>query len=87
MRDWRGLGLLLQLSWVFAFSVLLPLGLGIWLDWALHKSPLFLFVGAVIGILAGTVGTVRIALRTIENVERQRLDGADGKEPKEDQAQ
>jgi F0F1-type ATP synthase assembly protein I len=77
----------MQLSWVFAFSVLLPLGLGIWLDQRLHRSPLFFFIGAVIGILAGTVGTVRIATRTIERIERRWTEEADAEEPKEDQTE
>ncbi|HEX9115799.1 MAG TPA: hypothetical protein VGA61_07000 [Anaerolineae bacterium] len=87
MKDWRGLGLLHQLSWVLGFSVLLPLGFGIGLDWALHKSPLFLIVGAAIGILAGTVSTVRISMRAIDGIALRRLGAADGEEPKEDRAE
>ncbi len=89
MKDWRSVALLTQLSWVFAFTVLVPLGLGIWLDHVLHTSPLFLLVGVIFGILAGTVGAVRLATRTIEDIERshqERADGAGGAANKEDKA-
>ncbi len=87
MKDWRGVALLTQLSWVFAFTVLLPLGLGIWLDSVLHTPPhLFLVIGAVFGILAGTVGAVRIATRTIEDIERLHRERMDEAATKEDKA-
>jgi F0F1-type ATP synthase assembly protein I len=82
MKDWRGIGLLIQLSWLFAFSVLVPLLLGIWLDRTLQRSPLFLLIGAATGIIAGTVGSVRIATRAIAEAERARK----GHERKEDDA-
>ncbi len=82
MKDWRGIGLLLQLSWLFAFSVLVPLLLGIWLDRTLHKSPLFLLIGAAAGIIVGTVGSVRIATRAIDAAEQ----ACKGHERKEDDA-
>jgi hypothetical protein len=62
---WRA-GPLLQLSWVIALSTLLPLGAGILLDRLLHTSPLFILIGGLIGILAGTVGAVRISGRAID---------------------
>ncbi len=82
MKDWRGISLLFQLSWVFALSVLLPLLLGIWLDRTLQSSPLFLLIGAGTGIIAGTVGSVRIATRAIAAVEQARKE----RERKEDEA-
>ncbi len=86
MKDWRSVGLLAQLSWVFAFTVLLPLGLGIWLDSVLHTSPLFLLIGVIFGILAGTVGAVRLATRTIEDIERLHRERAGEAATKEDKA-
>lgn len=87
IKDWQGMGVLIQLSWALAFSVLLPLGLGILLDRTLHTSPLFFFVGALFGIVAGTVGAVRIATRAIEQVESMKKSDADGSEPKEGKAE
>lgn len=59
---------LLQLSWVIALSTLLPLGAGILLDRLFGMSPLFILIGGLIGILAGTVGAVRITSRAIESL-------------------
>jgi F0F1-type ATP synthase assembly protein I len=60
------LGVVLQLGWVFALCTLIPLGLGIWLDRRLGTAPLFILVGALVGIVASTVGAVRIVIRNIE---------------------
>ena len=86
MKDWRSIGLLTQLGWVFAFAVLLPLGIGIWLDHTLHKSPVFFLIGALLGILAGTIGAVRIATRAIQDVEQMHAPKTDEAVQKEDQA-
>lgn len=68
MRDWWRVGPLLQLSWVIALSTLLPLGAGILIDRMFHTAPLFILIGGLIGILAGTVGAVRITTRAIESL-------------------
>lgn len=52
-----------QLIAVVVLSLLAPLGLGLALDGLLGSAPLALFVCSVIGILAGTVGVVRIMTR------------------------
>jgi len=68
VRDWWRVGPLLQLSWVIALSTLLPLGAGILIDRMFHTAPLFILIGGLIGILAGTVGAVRITTRAIESL-------------------
>jgi F0F1-type ATP synthase assembly protein I len=75
----------MQLSWVIALSTLLPLGVGILLDRLLHTSPLFILIGGLIGILAGTVGAVRITSRAIEALSPPG-EKTDSEERKEDQA-
>ncbi len=70
MRDLRSLGPLLQMGWLVAFATLLPLGAGVWLDRRLGTAPLFILVGAIVGIVASTVGVLRIASRTIEALGR-----------------
>ena len=65
MKEVRNLGPLLQLGWVVALSVLIPLGVGLWLDRRLGTAPLFILIGALVGIFASTVAAVRVATRTI----------------------
>ena len=57
-----------NLSWTMLFSLLLPLLAGIWLDKKLNTEPLFILIGAVLGILAATVGVARMALRTFSQI-------------------
>jgi F0F1-type ATP synthase assembly protein I len=68
MKDLIKSGPLLQLGWVVALSALLPIGLGLALDRRLGTAPLFIIVGALVGILASTIGAVRIATRAIDAV-------------------
>jgi F0F1-type ATP synthase assembly protein I len=72
-----------NLGWTMLFSLLLPLLGGIWLDRELDTAPLFTLIGAVLGMLAATVGVARITLRTFspavgEDTEQQTEE--DGKE-------
>lgn len=70
MKELLRSGPLLQLGWVLAFSTLVPLGLGILLDRRFDTAPLFILIGALVGIIAGTVGTVRTATRAIDALGR-----------------
>ena len=54
----------MNLSWTMLFSLLIPLLAGIWLDKKLDTAPLFILIGAILGILAATVGVARMAMRT-----------------------
>ena len=80
MGNWPYLAEFFQLGWVVAFSLLVPLGIGLWLDRKLQTIPLFTIVGMLIGTLAATVGTVRIAMRMMANLDQSREE-----EGKEDQ--
>ena len=57
---------LLRMGGIVALAILIPLGLGLWLDKALGTAPLLALSGTIVGILVATIGTVRIASRTIE---------------------
>jgi F0F1-type ATP synthase assembly protein I len=46
------------------FSLLLPLLVGLWLDKRLGTTPLFILIGATLGILAATFGVARMTVRT-----------------------
>jgi len=71
MRNWPFLAEFFQLGWVVAFSLLIPLAAGLWLDKRFQTMPLFTLVGMLIGILAATVGTVRIAQRMMARLDQQ----------------
>lgn len=77
MNQLLRLGPLLQLAWVMAFATLIPLGIGVWLDRQLGTAPLFILIGALVGVVAGTIGTVKIAVRHIEAAARVRADQTD----------
>ena len=64
MRKREALHLALNLSWTMLFSLLIPLMAGIWLDKKLGTVPWFILIGAILGILAATVGVARMTLRT-----------------------
>ena len=53
----------MQYSWTLLFSLVLPLLAGIWLDKRLNTIPLFILIGAGLGILAATLGVARMAVR------------------------
>jgi len=63
VKKGQALSLALNLSWTMLFSLLVPLLVGIWLDNMWGTMPLFVLLGAVLGILAATVGVVRMTLR------------------------
>lgn len=83
MKQFLQAGPLLQLGWIVALSTLIPLGVGILLDRRLGTAPLFILIGALIGILAGTVGAVRIAGKAIEKLGRPPGNGAGPDQPSE----
>ena len=60
----EALSMALNLSWTMLFSLLIPLLIGIWLDRQLDTAPLFILIGAILGILAATVGVARMTIRT-----------------------
>jgi F0F1-type ATP synthase assembly protein I len=57
---------LIELGWIVALSTLVPLGVGVFLDRRFGTAPLFIIIGAAFGILAGTIGAVRITNRAID---------------------
>jgi F0F1-type ATP synthase assembly protein I len=53
------------MGWIVALALIVPLGIGLWLDHRSGAAPLFVFAGALVGILAATVGGVWFAGREI----------------------
>jgi hypothetical protein len=57
---------ILRMVWMMALALILPLGIGLWLDHRLGVAPLFVLAGALMGILAATVSAVWVAGGEIE---------------------
>lgn len=64
MKKRQALGLAMNMSWTMLFSLLLPLLAGVWLDKKLGTVPLFILIGAILGISAATIGVARMTIRT-----------------------
>ena len=81
----EALSLALNLSWTMLFSLLLPLLAGLWLDKRLETSPLFVLIGAALGILAATLGVARMTIRTFSEAvgqdSEQQAEAGDKEEP------
>jgi F0F1-type ATP synthase assembly protein I len=83
VKKGTALSLAWNLSWTMLFSLLIPLLGGIWLDSKLDSAPLFILIGATLGILAATVGVARMALQTFSQYipdEPEQPPGENGKE-------
>jgi F0F1-type ATP synthase assembly protein I len=74
----EALSLAMNLGWTMAFSLVIPLLAGIWLDRKLGTMPLFTLVGTVLGILAATVGVARSTLRIFRAVVEESDEQIDG---------
>jgi F0F1-type ATP synthase assembly protein I len=77
MKRREALSLALNLSWTMVFALLVPLFLGIWLDKRLNTTPLFILIGALLGMLAATLGVARMVLRTFPQTVTPRTEGRD----------
>ncbi len=84
MKKRESLGLALNLSWTMLFSLVSPLMAGIWLDSRLDTAPLLTLIGALLGILAATVGVARMAMRAFGHIDRQQSDQLAGENDEEE---
>jgi len=55
---------LLQLGWVAAFSLLIPLLVGIWLDRRYNCAPWFTLAGMIVGVIMAVHAVVREVSRS-----------------------
>ncbi|MGQ9458906.1 MAG: AtpZ/AtpI family protein [Anaerolineae bacterium] len=69
MGKWPYWAEFFQLGWVVALSLLIPLAVGLWLDRRMGTMPLFLIIGMLVGTLSATVGTVRMAMRMMREMD------------------
>ena len=65
-KEWaEPLRLLLTVGWYVSLSLMIPVGIGYWLDrpQMFNKSPLFTFIGLGVGTFISFYGLIRILLR------------------------
>lgn len=86
MKNLGRLGMMLQLGWTVALAVLVPLGLGLWLDSRFSTSPLFILIGAMLGIVTATVGVVRVTTRAMDELSEPTQTPTGKVDRKEDEA-
>jgi F0F1-type ATP synthase assembly protein I len=66
LKDWvRPLQFLLTVGWYVVLSLIIPVGIGFWLDRPemLNKSPLFTLIGLGVGTVIAFGGLIRMLLR------------------------
>ena len=77
LKEWvRPLQFLLTIGWFVALSLIVPVGIGYWLDRPemLNKRPLFTFIGLGVGTVIAFVGLLRMLLRYQTEEEKIRKD-------------
>lgn len=74
MNKREAVSLALNMGWTMLFSLVIPLLIGVWLDKRLDSSPLFVLLGAILGVLAATVGVAWMVLRTFSQATGQHAD-------------
>lgn len=64
------------MGWFVALSLIIPVGIGYWLDGPemLNKRPLFTFIGLGVGTVISFVGLLRMLLRYQAEEEKVRKD-------------
>jgi hypothetical protein len=65
-KEWAGpLRILLTVGWYVSLSLIIPVGIGYWLDRPemFNKGPLFTFIGLGVGTFISFFGLIRILLR------------------------
>jgi len=66
VKEWvRPLQFLLTVGWYVALSLIIPVGIGYWLDrpGMLNKNPLFTLIGLGVGTVIAFGGLIRMLLR------------------------
>lgn len=66
MKEWVGpVQFLLTVGWYVTLSLIIPVGIGYWLDHPsmLNKSPLFTLIGLAVGTVIAFGGLIRMLLR------------------------
>jgi len=62
MKRWEAAFKLVGLGWYVGICILLGVLGGLWLDSRLHRSPVFVIVGLLLGIIIAFYGVYRMIL-------------------------
>ena len=74
MKEWaRPLQFLLTVGWYVAFSLIIPVAIGYWLDRpeVLDKRPLFILIGLGVGTFLAFFGLFKMLIRYQAEQEKQ----------------
>jgi F0F1-type ATP synthase assembly protein I len=85
LKDWaRPLQFLLTVGWYVALSLLIPVGIGYWLDSPrmFNKQPLFTFIGLGVGTVVAFFGLIKMLVRYQAEQEKQEKENR----PKQEQS-
>ena len=83
-REWaEPLRLLLTVGWYVSLSLMIPVGIGYWLDQPqmFNRSPLFTFIGLGVGTFIAFFGLIQILLRYKSEQEARNRDKPTGPKP------
>jgi F0F1-type ATP synthase assembly protein I len=75
MKEWVvPLRLLITVGWYVALSLMVPVGIGYWLDrpQMFNRAPLFTFIGLGVGTFIAFAGLIRMLLRYRDQQEEVR---------------
>ena len=84
-KEWAApLRVLLTVGWYVALSLIIPVGIGFWLDQPemFNKKPLFTLIGLGVGTFIAFFGLIRILLRYQAEQDPQRKEGKNKTEQK-----
>jgi hypothetical protein len=82
VKEWtRPVQFLLTVGWYVALSLIIPVGMGYWLDRqdVLNKSPLFTLIGLGLGTLIAFGGLIRMLFRFQAEQEKLRKKEEEGR--------
>jgi ATP synthase protein I len=83
LKEWvRPLQFLLTVGWYVAFSLIIPVAIGYWLDRpdVLNKRPLFILIGLGVGTFLAFFGLFKMLIRYQAEQEKQRKNNRETKQ-------
>jgi F0F1-type ATP synthase assembly protein I len=83
LKEWvRPLQFLLTVGWYVAFSLIIPVAIGYWLDRpeVLDKRPLFILIGLGVGTFLAFFGLLKMLIRYQAEQEKQRKNSSKTKQ-------